>query len=189
MTRLVEDEVQMMMRIGWWRVVGLFAFALVIHAGRATSVAQGGEHSKRPNILFILTEDQGAQMSLLGTAGLRTPNMDRIARQGVYFRKAFVTYPVCSASKAAIYTGLYNQTNGLRQNTMNLFKAADEITPKERQHPLFRGNRILDRYPTLIECLHEAGSYTGITVVLVVQHEPAAPALSQQRRNRDRCRP
>ena len=64
--------------------------------------------AQRPNILFILTEDQGAHLGCLGTAGLQTPHMDALAQSGVFFRNAFVAYPVCSASKACIYTGLHN---------------------------------------------------------------------------------
>jgi hypothetical protein len=72
----------------------------------------------RPNILFILTEDQGAQMGFLGTPGLQTPHMDSLARSGMFFNNAFVVYPVCSASKAAIYTGLHNHANGILNNKL-----------------------------------------------------------------------
>ena len=72
----------------------------------------------KPNILFILTEDQGAHLGVLGTAGLQTPPMDALARSGVLFRNAFVAYPVCSASKACIYTGLHNHRNGILNNTV-----------------------------------------------------------------------
>jgi N-sulfoglucosamine sulfohydrolase len=54
----------------------------------------------KPNILFILTEDQGAQAGFLGTPGILTPQMDRLAKSGRVFPNAFVVYPVCSASKA-----------------------------------------------------------------------------------------
>ena len=56
--------------------------------------------SKKPNILFILTEDQGAHLSYLGTPGLQTPNMDSLAKSGVYFQNFFVGYPV--GRKAAV---------------------------------------------------------------------------------------
>lgn len=67
-----------------------FLIALLITAG----FVRAGE--ARRNILFILTEDQGAHMSFVGTPGLSTPNMDRLAKSGVYFDRAFVNYPVCS---------------------------------------------------------------------------------------------
>ena len=122
----------------------------------------------RPNLLFILTEDQGAHLGFLGTPGLQTPHMDSLARSGVYFDNAFVVYPVCSASKAAIYTGLHNHTNGILNNTLNLHKPASQLTAAERAHPLFRGNRIRDGIPTLVERLHAAGYYQGVTSKLHV---------------------
>jgi arylsulfatase A-like enzyme len=57
------------------------------------------------NVLFILTEDQGAQMSLVGTPGLSTPNMGRIAKEGVCFNQAFVNYPVCSPPTRTPFCG------------------------------------------------------------------------------------
>jgi N-sulfoglucosamine sulfohydrolase len=124
--------------------------------------------ASRPNLLFILTEDQGAHLSFLGTPALKTPHMDALARTGVYFDQAFVAYPVCSASKAAIYTGLHNHTNGILNNTVNLHKRAAQVTTAERNHVLFRTNRIHDRIPTLIERLHAAGYYQGVTSKLHV---------------------
>ena len=82
----------------------------------------------KPNLLFILTEDQGAHLGVLGTAGLQTPNMDALARTGVFFRNAFVAYPVCSPSKAAIYTALHNHANGILNNTLNYHKPAAKVT-------------------------------------------------------------
>ena len=62
--------------------------------GGATATAWTGCHgtpnaTRQTNVLLILTEDQGAQTGALGTKGLRTPNMDAIAEQGVMFRKRF----------------------------------------------------------------------------------------------------
>ncbi len=122
----------------------------------------------RPNLLFILTEDQGAQLGFVGTPGVQTPHMDALARSGVYFNHAFVAYPVCSASKAAIYTSLHNHTNGILNNTINLHKPASAVTAAERNHPLHRTNRIRDDLPTLVERLHAAGYHQGVTSKLHV---------------------
>ena len=122
----------------------------------------------KPNVLFILTEDQGAHLSFLGTPGLQTPHMDELARSGVYFNRAFVAYPVCSPTKAAIYTGLHNHTNGLLNNTPNFHKPAAQLTPAERNNALYVRNRIAAELPTLVEQLHEAGYYQGVTSKLHV---------------------
>lgn len=67
----------------------------------------------RPNIIFILTDDQ--RWDALGFTGnpiIRTPEMDRLAAEGTYFENAFVTTPICAASRASILTGLYERTHG-----------------------------------------------------------------------------
>lgn len=68
---------------------------------------------EKPNIIFILTDDQ--RWDALGYAGnevIRTPEMDKLAKEGVYFKNAFVTTPICAASRASILTGLYERTHG-----------------------------------------------------------------------------
>ena len=67
----------------------------------------------RPNIIFLLTDDQ--RWDMLGCAGnkiIQTPNMDRLASDGVRFTNAFVTTPICAASRASLLTGLYERTHG-----------------------------------------------------------------------------
>jgi arylsulfatase A-like enzyme len=69
--------------------------------------------STRPNIIFILTDDH--RWDALGYAGntiIRTPEMDKLAREGVYYENAFVTTPICAASRASFLTGLYERTHG-----------------------------------------------------------------------------
>lgn len=65
-----------------------------------------------PNIIFILTDDQ--RWDALGFAGnevIHTPEMDRLARDGAYFRNAFVTTPICAAARASFFTGMYERTH------------------------------------------------------------------------------
>lgn len=66
----------------------------------------------KPNIIFILTDDQ--RWDALGFAGnniVQTPNMDKLASAGIYFKNAFVTTPISAASRASIFTGLYERTH------------------------------------------------------------------------------
>ncbi len=113
--------------------------------------------SAQPNILFILTEDQGAHMSALGRTDIQTPNMDALAAGGALFRRAYVAYPVCSASKACIMTGLHGHVNGLVNNTNNFFKRADKLTEAEKMTPPYLHTRIRSTAPTLVEVLVQAG--------------------------------
>jgi len=97
---------------------------------------------KRPNIILILTDDQ--RWDTLGCAGnsiIRTPNMDWLAENGVRFENAFVTTPICAASRASIFTGLYERTHKYNFGTEPLSRNFSEIN-----------------YPNL---LHQAGYNTG----------------------------
>lgn len=73
--------------------------------------------TKRPNILVLVSDDQRwDQLSSSETPlipELRTPHIDRLARQGVSFRNAFVTTPICAVSRASIMTGRYVSTHGM----------------------------------------------------------------------------
>ncbi|MEB2784928.1 sulfatase family protein [Algoriphagus persicinus] len=75
----------------------------------STAIAQ----QEKPNIIFILTDDQ--RWDALGFSGndiIQTPEMDKLATEGVYFKNAFVTTPICAASRASVLTGLYERTHG-----------------------------------------------------------------------------
>lgn len=65
-----------------------------------------------PNIIFILTDDQ--RWDALGHAGneiIQTPQMDQLAREGTWFSHAIVTTPICSASRASLFTGVHERTH------------------------------------------------------------------------------
>ncbi|MBL8810285.1 MAG: sulfatase [Planctomycetaceae bacterium] len=75
------------------------------------------DDTKRPNVLFILTDDQ--RWDALGLAGnkyLKTPNIDRLGQEGVYFRNSFCTTALCSPSRASILSGLYAHAHGVVNN-------------------------------------------------------------------------
>ena len=66
----------------------------------------------KPNIIFILTDDH--RTSAMGYAGnpiVQTPEMDKLAREGTYFRNAFASTPISAASRACIISGLYERTH------------------------------------------------------------------------------
>lgn len=117
----------------------------------------------QPNILFILTEDQGAHMSALGRTDIQTPRMDALAASGALFRRAYVAYPVCSASKACIMTGLHSHVNGLVNNTNNYLKRAEKLTEAEKKSPPYLHTRIRSTAPTLVEVLVKAGYHAAVS--------------------------
>src|SRR6185503_18275354 len=68
-----------------------------------------------PNIVLILTDDQGyADIGCFGGKGIRTPNLDRMAAEGMRFTDFYVGQAVCTASRAALMTGCYPNRVGLQ---------------------------------------------------------------------------
>jgi arylsulfatase A-like enzyme len=66
----------------------------------------------RPNLLGLIAEDLGVELGCYGTAQVVTPHLDDLARQGVRYSHAFTTAPVCSPSRSAFMTGMYQTTMG-----------------------------------------------------------------------------
>ncbi len=93
----------------------IFLFLLVSFA-RIRPV--NSEENPRPNMIVILVDD--LRWDEIGCAGhpfVRTPHIDRIAREGARFRNAFCTTPLCSPARASLLTGLYMHHHGILDNT------------------------------------------------------------------------
>lgn len=74
-------------------------------------------NTKRPNIVFFYNEGQRADaLSLAGNPILRTPNQDRIGREGVYFNNSFCTNALCAPARAVTLTGLHSHTSRALDN-------------------------------------------------------------------------
>src|SRR5436190_7574171 len=83
------------------------------------ALASGGRlvGADRPNGVVMMTDDQRHDfMSCAGHAFIKTPNVDRIARDGVRFTNMFVTNSLCAPSRATLMTGQYSHANGVRDN-------------------------------------------------------------------------
>ncbi len=99
------------------------------------------QNTTRPNILFIMTDDHANRaMSCYGGDLVQTPNMDRIANEGMRFDNSFVTNSICAPSRAVMLTGKYSHLNGLRDNR-------DEFDGSQQ---------------TFVKLLREAGYFTAM---------------------------
>ena len=74
--------------------------------------AQREVEGQRPNILFIVSEDNSEHLGCYGEDRVHTPHLDALATSGVRYTRAYVPYSVCSPSRAAFLTGLYPRQNG-----------------------------------------------------------------------------
>ena len=79
----------------------------------ASLTAAAAAPTTRPNIVVIVSDDQGyADAGFQGSRVVPTPNLDRLAREGVRCTSGYVTAPVCSPSRAGLMTGRYQQRFG-----------------------------------------------------------------------------
>lgn len=102
-------------RRGFFRAAGrgTAAFALT----RSVRTARSASAARRPNILYIMSDDHAAHaISAYGSRLAKvapTPNIDRLANEGILFENCFCTNSICTPSRATILTGQYSQTNGV----------------------------------------------------------------------------
>lgn len=94
-----------------------------------SQASRPGLAPRRPNVILIMADQLRADaLGCMGNPIVRTPQIDRIAGEGVTFRQAFTNCPVCMASRAAIHTGRYPRS--LRIRSMGIL-LPDEITLAE----------------------------------------------------------
>lgn len=90
----------------WSRVLSIVVFALMFPRLIAA------DSPAKPNILWILGDDLGVELGCYGDRDARTPNLDKLAAEGVRYTHFYTTAPVCSAARSAFMTGMYAQTIG-----------------------------------------------------------------------------
>jgi arylsulfatase A-like enzyme len=109
----------------------------------ATDAADGAP--PRPNILWLIAEDFGPHLGCYGTQQVSTPNLDRLAAEGVRYTRFFTTAPVCSPSRSAFMTGMYQTTIGAHNHRSH----RDD------------GYRLPDGVRLLTDWMREAGYFTA----------------------------
>jgi arylsulfatase A-like enzyme len=121
-----------------------------------------GLTAKRPNVLFILVDDMGARdLSNEGSTFYESPNIDRIANEGMKFTRGYATCQVCSPSRASILTGKYPTNHGI---TTWIGDAAGEAWNKRGRNdshlpPEYERNLRASEI-TLAEAMRDAGYKT-----------------------------
>src|SRR5947207_967943 len=72
------------------------------------------QETRKPNVIFVLIDDMGyGDLGCMGAKDVRTPNIDRLAKEGVKFTDFYANAPVCTPTRAAFITGRYQQRTGL----------------------------------------------------------------------------
>jgi arylsulfatase A-like enzyme len=119
----------------------LLRASVVVGIALAVSPVRSEEKPRRPNILLIVPDQLRAQsLGCMGNADVKTPHLDRLASQGVLFRRTFANTPVCCPARAVMLTGKYAHKNGMVCNDL----------------------RLRESQVTLAELLKDAGYKTGL---------------------------
>ena len=106
-------------------------------------LAQSSKAPERPNILLVLADDLAAWMlGCYGNKEIRTPNMDELARGGTRFQNNFVCTPICSASRATLFTGRLPRQHGI-QDFLTDKPVADPPQGQEVAPPSFKNEVLL----------------------------------------------
>ena len=128
--------------------------------------------SPKPNIIFIMSDDHAERaISAYGSTLIQTPNIDRIANEGIRFNNSFVTNSICAPSRAVLLTGNYSHLNGLRDNR-DEFDGSQLTFPKLLQNAGYQTSIIgkwhLKTEPTGFDyynVLQGQGQYYGPTFI------------------------
>ena len=123
-------------------------------ASLASALARSADGGDRPNILWLISEDHGPELGCYGTPGAVTPNLDRLAEEGVRYTQAFTSAPVCSASRSAFMTGMYQTAIGAHHHRSH----------RDDNYHLPEGVHVLSHW------FREAGYFTANV-------KPAAPGV------------
>ena len=128
------------------------------------STGDGPREDRRPNVLMVVTDDQGPWALGIETPELHTPTLDRLAREGTYLRRFFCASPVCSPARASLLTGRMPSAHGVH----------DWLRPEGVEKPQPPGS-YLDSIPTIAQQLAGAGYRCGMAGKWHVgySHEPA----------------
>ena len=118
--------------------------------------------NNRPNILLIVSEDNGPHLGCYGDPFVETPHLDQLAAEGVRFTNAYTTQAVCSPARASILTGLYPHQNG-------------QIGLATHKYTMFPDQLTEESIPNIPSLLKANGYRTGLIGKLHVNPESAFP--------------
>ncbi len=143
--------------------------ALLLAQLIVTNAAERATSANLPNVVFILADDLGwADTTLYGHTKLyRTPNLERLAKRGMTFTRAYSASPLCSPSRSAILTGLSPARTGITTPNCHLPQVVLEATtgksaaPDQKSIQPVPPTRLKTDYHTLSKSLKAAGYATG----------------------------
>src|SRR5687768_12827042 len=102
------------------RITKLLAILALLVAASSTpspALARSADPPPKPHIVLFVSDDHSwHDVGAYGATDVRTPNLDRLAKEGMKFEYAIAASPTCSPSRAAMFTGMYPMRNGAHAN-------------------------------------------------------------------------
>lgn len=130
---------------------------------------------KRPNIIWIVAEDMSDNWSCYGEKTIHTPNIDKMAQEGVLFEQVFVTAPVCSPSRSALITGMYQPSIGAHNHRSQVKEGNGGGNDS-----FFESFVLPEEVPFLPKLFKEAGYYTVLgTKQTIIDQEDTGSELGK----------
>ncbi|MGL5017013.1 MAG: sulfatase family protein [Luteolibacter sp.] len=127
--------------------------------------------TNQPNILWIIAEDMSPHFGCYGEKTIQTPNVDKLAARGVLFENAFVTAPICSPSRSALITGMYQTSIGAHHHRSGVgvekimlpadVKPIPQLFQKAGYHTSNDSYPVMEKGKTDYNFEYDAGIYDG----------------------------
>ena len=132
--------------------IGALAVAAAVLATTSVARAQAAADTRKPNVVIVFVDDLGwSDLSCYGSTFHETPNIDRLAKQGAMFTRAYASCCVCSPTRASLMTGKYPQRVGF----------TDFLRPDIRTGPNSAATHLPASETTIGEAFQQAGYRTG----------------------------
>jgi hypothetical protein len=112
------------------KATGLAVASLTLPGcGEASKLSKNEPDAKKPNIIFIIVDDMGwVDLGCYGSQKIKTPNIDRMAAEGVRFTQAYSGCTVCAPARSVLMTGLHMGHTSVRGNTGGIPLRGEDVT-------------------------------------------------------------
>jgi len=110
-----------------WMLLAFAAWMATSHFGRGFAAAPAAAGTNRLNVLFVVSDDLRPELGCYGNPVIQSPNIDRLARRGLVFNRAYCQQAVCSPSRSSVLTGMRPDTSKVWDLNTHFRKALPDV--------------------------------------------------------------